>query len=204
MIAIVVTTAAVAAASAFVPAIPIEAYLVGVITTTGADPVAMGIAAGLGQTAGKLLTFLAARGVIRSSWLRRWLGRRTVRPGSGSADGSPSRRAWVGTRRCLAPARECVAAGLGRAIPPALMRWSKAVARSVGAASKRLIVLLDRPVVAAPTVFLSALIGIPPLLVTSVYAARTPMPAVTFGAICLVGLSIRFIAIALLPQLVMN
>jgi hypothetical protein len=35
--------------------------LVAVITTTGTDPVALGIAAGLGQTAGKLLTFLAAR-----------------------------------------------------------------------------------------------------------------------------------------------
>jgi hypothetical protein len=45
MIAAVVTTAAVAAASAFVPAIPIEAYLVAVITTTGTDPVPLGIAA---------------------------------------------------------------------------------------------------------------------------------------------------------------
>ena len=58
MIAAVVTTAAVAAVSAFVPAIPIEAYLVAAVTTTGTDPVALGIAAGLGQTAGKLLTFL--------------------------------------------------------------------------------------------------------------------------------------------------
>jgi hypothetical protein len=89
MIAAVVTTAAVAAASAFVPAIPIEAYLVAVNTTTGTDPVALGVAAGLGQTAGKLLTFLAARGVIRSSRLRRWLGRRPGRSGSGSADGAP-------------------------------------------------------------------------------------------------------------------
>jgi hypothetical protein len=121
MIAAVVTTAAVAAASAFVPAIPIEAYLVAVITTTGTDPVALGIAAGLGQTAGKLLTFLAARGVIRSSRLRRWLGRR---PGSGSADGSPLRRAGARTRLRLAGAGERI--------------------------------------------------GMPPLLVTSVYAAGTP------------------------------
>jgi membrane protein YqaA with SNARE-associated domain len=51
---------------------------------------------------------------------------------------------------------------------------------------------------------LSALVGMPPLLVTSVYAAGTPMSAATFGAICLVGRSVRFIAIALAPQLVMS
>jgi hypothetical protein len=55
MIAAVVTTAAVAPASAFVPAIAIEVYLVVVITTTGTDPAALGVAAGLGQTAGKRL-----------------------------------------------------------------------------------------------------------------------------------------------------
>ncbi|MFF5289643.1 hypothetical protein [Paractinoplanes globisporus] len=192
MIAALVTTAAVSAASAFVPAIPIEAYLVAAVTTTGADPVALGIAAGLGQTAGKLLTFLAARGVVRSSRLRRWLERRT-----GPAGGSPH-RTWAR----LALARERMAAALSRAVPPAIGRWSKAAARSVRVASKRLIVLLDRPVLAVPTVFLSALLGIPPLLVTTVYAAGTHMSATTFGVICLVGRSIRFIAIALAPQLV--
>jgi hypothetical protein len=90
------------------------------------------------------------------------------------------------------------------AVPPALGRWSRAAARSASAASKRLIILLDRPVVAAPTVFLSAVVGMPPLLVTSVYAAGTHMSAATFGAICLVGRSVRFIAIALVPQSVMN
>jgi hypothetical protein len=85
-------------------------------------------------------------------------------------------------------------------VPPALGRWSRAGARSANAPSKRLIALLDRPVVAAPTVFLSALVGIPPLLATSVYAAGTHMTAATFGAICLLGRSIRVIAIALAPQ----
>jgi hypothetical protein len=93
MIATVVTTAAVAAASAFVPAIPVEAYLVAVVTTTGTNPVAPGIAAGLGQTAGKLLTFLAARGVIRSSQLRRWLAPAPIGP-------DPDRRTG---HRCAAP-----------------------------------------------------------------------------------------------------
>ncbi|RSM47477.1 hypothetical protein DMB66_47870 [Actinoplanes sp. ATCC 53533] len=204
MIAAVVTTAAVAALSAVVPAIPIEAYLVAAITTTGADPVALGIAAGLGQTAGKLVTFLAARGVIRSSRLRRSLRQRTGPTGAGPAEGSRLGRAWARTRRRVAVARERMTAALSRAVPPALGRWSRAAARSVSAASKRLIILLDRPVVAAPTVFLSALLGIPPLLVTSVYAAGTPMSAATFGVVCLAGRSIRFIAVALAPHLFMN
>ena len=162
MIAALVTTAAVAALSAVVPAIPIEAYLVAAITTTGADPVALGIAAGLGQTVGKLLTFLAARGVIRSSRLRRSLRRRTGAPGAGPAEGSQLGGAWARTRRRVAVAHERMTAALSRAVPPAIGRWSRAAARSVNAASKRLIILLDRPVVAAPTVFLSALLGIPP------------------------------------------
>lgn len=205
MIAAVVTTAAVAAVSAFVPAIPIEAYLVAAITTTGADPVALGIAAGLGQTAGKLVTFLAARGIIRSSRLRRSLKGRTVPPpGSGSAEDSPPIRTWARTRQRVAAAHERTAAALRWAVPPMLGRWSRAAARSASAASKRLILLLDRPFIAAPIVFLSALLGLPPLLVTSVYAATTHMSAATFGAVCLAGRSIRFIAIALAPQLVMN
>jgi membrane protein YqaA with SNARE-associated domain len=204
MIAAFVTTAAVAAVSAFVPAIPIEAYLVAAITTTGADPVAMGIAAGLGQTAGKLVTFLAARGVIRSSRLRRSLAGHTGPPGSGSPESSPLGRAWARARRRLAVARERLAAAVSRAVPPALGRWSRAAARSAGAASKRLIILLDRPAVAGPTVFLSALLGIPPLLVTSVYAAGTRMSAATFGVVCFAGRSVRFIAIALIPEMVVN
>jgi membrane protein YqaA with SNARE-associated domain len=97
-----------------------------------------------------------------------------------------------------------MAAALKCVVPPALRRWSRAAARSARAGSNRLKTLLDRPVVAAPTVFLSALVGMPPVLVTSVYAAGTHMSAATFGAICLLGRSVRFIAIALVPQSVMN
>jgi hypothetical protein len=56
--------------------------------------------------------------------------------------------------------------------------------------------------VVALTVFLSALVGMSPLLVTSVYTAGTHMSAATSGVTCLVGRSIRSIAIALVPQLV--
>jgi hypothetical protein len=54
----------------------------------------------------------------------------------------------------------------------------------------------------APTVFLSALVGMPPLLVTSVYAAGTQMSAATFGAICLVGRSVRFMPVYVHQRLV--
>jgi membrane protein YqaA with SNARE-associated domain len=205
MIAAVVSTAAIAVASAFVPAIPMEASLIAAVTTTGTDPVALGIAAGLGQAAGKLLTFLAARGVIRSRRLRRSTGRRAGPPDAGSAESPPLRRIWDRLGKRVSMARERMAAAVRRAVPPSLGRRSRAVARSVRSVSKRLIALLDRPVVAAPTLFLSALVGLPPLLVTTVYAAaRTQMSAATFGAVCFVGRSIRFIAIALAPQWIVN
>jgi membrane protein YqaA with SNARE-associated domain len=44
----------------------------------------------------------------------------------------------------------------------------------------------------------------PPLLVTSVYAAGTQMSAATFRAVCLIGRSVRFIAITLVPQSIQN
>jgi membrane protein YqaA with SNARE-associated domain len=67
---ILVATVLYAAMSAFVPVTPIEPYLVGVVAATGANPVALGLAAAVGQTAGKVLIFLSARRGMR------WLSRR--------------------------------------------------------------------------------------------------------------------------------
>lgn len=58
--------------SAFLPFTPAEPYLVTAVVTTGAPPVALGVAAAAGQTAGKVLIFFGARGAIRSPWLQRW------------------------------------------------------------------------------------------------------------------------------------
>ncbi|MDG4820875.1 hypothetical protein O7635_03285 [Asanoa sp. WMMD1127] len=66
-------------ASAFQPFTPVEAYLVGVMATTGTAPVAAGVAAAVGQTAGKVLIFLATRGLLRGSLLQRIVDR-TRRP----------------------------------------------------------------------------------------------------------------------------
>jgi len=73
----VLAAAAVGLLSAFLPFTPAEPYLIAAATTTGAPAVALGVAAAAGQTAGKTLIFLAARGAIHSPWLRRRLIRRT-------------------------------------------------------------------------------------------------------------------------------
>jgi hypothetical protein len=91
-----------------------------------------------------------------------------------------------------------------------LQAWSRKRARKpkrfvwLRSANRRLIALLDRPALATTVVFLSAALGLPPLLLVSVYAARTPMSAITFTAVCLLGRAIRFALIALAPRLVIG
>ncbi|CAG7656798.1 hypothetical protein [Actinacidiphila bryophytorum] len=60
---------------------------------------------------------------------------------------------------------------------------------------------LDRPRQAAAVLFTSAVTGLPPLLLTSAYAARTPMSAAVFSATCLTGRTIRFTLVASAPGL---
>ncbi|HEY6745947.1 MAG TPA: hypothetical protein VI357_09530 [Mycobacteriales bacterium] len=72
----VLAAAAVGLLSAFLPFTPAEPYLIAAVATTGAPPVALGVAAAAGQTAGKVLIFLGARGAIRSPWLQHRLSRR--------------------------------------------------------------------------------------------------------------------------------
>ncbi|MFI5960220.1 hypothetical protein [Cryptosporangium sp. NPDC051539] len=71
MIPVYLTTLLVGALSAVLPLTPVEPYLVGVITTTAVNPILCGLAAALGQTAGKSALFFSARGVLRSAVLRR-------------------------------------------------------------------------------------------------------------------------------------
>jgi hypothetical protein len=63
---------------------------------------------------------------------------------------------------------------------------------------------LDRPALAAPVLLLSAVVGFPPLLLVSVYAARTSMSALVFALVCLAGRSVRFVLVALAPHLVIG
>ncbi|GAA1878308.1 hypothetical protein [Asanoa iriomotensis] len=149
--------AAIGFASAFQPFTPVEAYLVGVVATSNAAPVPAGLAAALGQTAGKVVILLATRGLLRGSWLRRIVDRQR----------GPTHRSAF---------RDRMAA---------------------------LVALLDRPRYAAAMLFASAVAGIPPLLATTVYVARTPMPVSVFSLLCLTGRTIRFVAVALAPALVL-
>jgi hypothetical protein len=69
------------------------------------------------------------------------------------------------------------------------------------AAGARLVEVMERPRQATGVLLISAITGFPPLLAASVYLARTPMRPVTFAATCLLGRTIRFVAIALAPHL---
>jgi membrane protein YqaA with SNARE-associated domain len=73
----VLAAAAVGLLSAFLPLTPAEPYLIAAVATTGAPAVALGVAAAAGQTVGKVVIFLGARGAIRSPWLQHRLRRRT-------------------------------------------------------------------------------------------------------------------------------
>jgi hypothetical protein len=161
----VLTTAAVGILSAFVPFTPVEPYLIAAAATTGAAPIVLGLAAAAGQTTGKLIIFLAARGAIHSPWLQ---GRLTS------------------VRR---PAAD----------PPGRVRTMLAKPKAV---TSRLVGSLSRPRLATPVLLVSAVTGFPPLLLASVYLARTPMRLAVFGATCLIGRTIRFVTVALAPGLV--
>jgi membrane protein YqaA with SNARE-associated domain len=149
----VLAAAAVGLLSAFLPFTPAEPYVIAAVATTGAPPVALGVAAGFGQTAGKVLIFLGARGVIHAPWLKRRLGRR-------------------------AP------------VAPRPSRLKAAAAR-----------LAERPRPAVGVLFVSAVTGFPPLLAVAVLLGGTPMRPAVFAAGCLLGRTIRFVAVALAPAL---
>ena len=72
----------VALLSGLVPVLNIELYLVGaVVAMDGGALVAMAVAAGLGQTLGKLPYYYVGRGTISAPWLRR----RAATPGRWAA-----------------------------------------------------------------------------------------------------------------------
>lgn|GEM_PF-1365528 len=206
MIAVLLATVAVGALSAVSPVTPIEPYLIALTATTSHQPVALGVAAALGQTAAKLAMFLASRGVIQSPWLRRWLAKRTAPKAAATtsavaADGTPpadptaadptaadgrSRAGWF---RRIGPA---IGDRLPQGLRSRLSGWAGWVARE----HRR----LYEPALVVPTLFASSVIGVPPLLVTTVVAGGTRMPASVFTVVCFVGRSIRFVALAMVPS----
>ncbi|THV40672.1 hypothetical protein [Glycomyces buryatensis] len=194
MIAVYLTTCFIATFSAFVPVTAIEPYVVGVAATTGCSPVGLGLAAAIGQTAGKTTVFLGARGALRSARLRRWVGAAKARVGR--------RRGEVADRARLGQGHPEPDAGADLDQVPD--RRAEGRTGPFRAAAKRLTEQLDRPVLTAPILFLSAVFGIPPLLATCVYTANTRISVSMFVVVCLAGRSIRFIALAYAPYLILS
>ena len=138
---------------AIVPVFPVEPYVIAMAAATRGWAVPIGIAAALGQAAGKTVVLLGTRGAVKAAWIQRFAGRWSKRP---AAQGRFLRRVNAG---------------------------------------------LDRPLLAAPIVFLAASTGVPPLAIVVFYAAKTRMSWVLFLLVALLGRSIYFIAIALVPSL---
>jgi membrane protein YqaA with SNARE-associated domain len=187
VIAVLLATLAVGALSAVSPVTPIEPYLVALTATTSYHPVPLGIAAALGQTGPKVAMFLAARGVIRSPRLNRWLAKRTANRPAVQGQPRPGR---------MRRAASSVAGRLPQGLRGRLRIWSDWVARE----HRR----LYEPAFLVPTLLASAVVGMPPLLVTTVLAGGTKMRTSVFAVVCLVGRSIRFVALAMMPGLFLD
>jgi membrane protein YqaA with SNARE-associated domain len=197
MIAACLTAALTALVSAFFPVTPVEPYLVGLAAATNYSPIALGLAAALGQTIGKTTLFLGVRGALHSDRLRGWVDaaerrrerRRASRCGQfGEGEtGATESGAPAGTRTAT-KVRERLRAPLAPVV----------------AVARKLLALLDKPALAAPILLLSAVTGMPPLMATSICAAGTKINLPVFVTRCFVVRSIRFIAIAYAPQLVLS
>lgn len=201
MIAVLLATVAVGALSAVSPVTPIEPYLIALTATTSHQPVALGVAAALGQTAAKLAMFLASRGVIRSPWLRRWLDKRTAPKAAATAsavaaDGTTAADPTAADGRSRAGWFRRIGPAIGDRLPHGLRSRLSGWAGWVAREHRR----LYEPAFVVPTLFASSVIGVPPLLVTTVVAGGTRMPASVFTVVCFVGRSIRFVALAMVPS----
>jgi membrane protein YqaA with SNARE-associated domain len=170
----------VGAVSAVTPFLPVEAYVIGLaVTKSTVVAVAGAGAAAIGQTAGKLALFTTARGAAGSRWMQRLRER--------------------GAKEAAGVAASAAATGAdpdgGR-----VRRARRRVGRWVGRANRAGIALLSGRW--GPTVILvSGAVGIPPLLGMAFYAGTSKMDVRAFLLTCLAGRTIRFVVLALVPDL---
>jgi membrane protein YqaA with SNARE-associated domain len=163
----------VGAVSAVTPFLPVEAYVIGLAVTHSAGvAVAGAVAAAVGQTVGKVLLFTTARGAASSRWLERLRER--------------------GAREAAEITAAEEAGPVRRALRP-VGRWLK----RVNAACIALLSGRWGPGV----VLLSGAVGIPPLLAIAFYAGTSKMTLRAFVVTCLLGRTIRFVVLALVPDL---
>ncbi|PXY33665.1 hypothetical protein [Prauserella endophytica] len=169
MLAWLALTLGVAFGSAVVPVISIEVFVIGLMTSENGIPwLAVGAAVAIGQIAGKLLYFLAARGSIR---LPDMLHRRLHRERPPSA----RRYRWhLRTKR--------------------LRAWLEALRERCH----------RHPHWMNGTYGISAIIGLPPFMATSVLAGLVRMRMATFVGAGLLGRFVRFSVLAASPALFAN
>lgn len=198
-----VATFLMALASAFIPAVPVEPYLIGAAAVTGQHAVLLGVTASAGQTLGKALMLLGLRGTLRSVRLRRWSQRHSARfARTPEPAGVTMAKVPYGT----GPSDLGFGAGEPAAVPPRatvrsiLRRWIPAVVAVARRWNNRLIALLDRPFVAVPVVLLSAAVGLPPLLLVVFCISSSRMSVGMFAVTCFVGRTVRFAAVSMLPE----
>jgi membrane protein YqaA with SNARE-associated domain len=169
----------VGAVSAVTPFLPVEAYVIGLaVAQSPTVAVAGAVAAAVGQTAGKVLLFTTARGAASSSWLQRLRDRGAKEAAEIAAAEEAGEQPPGGpVRRALRP----------------VGRWLKRV-NAVG------ITLLSGRW-GPGVVLLSGAVGIPPLLAIAFYAGTSKMSLRAFIVTCLLGRTIRFVVLALVPDL---
>lgn len=169
----------VGAISAVTPFLPIEAYVIGLaVTRAPTVAVAGAVAAAIGQTAGKLVLFTAARSAGHSRWVSRLRARGAKAAAEVEADDDAGEPGPAGVfRRAL--------------------RRVGAWVRRANAAGIALLSGRAGPAV----VLVSGAVGIPPLLAIAFYAGTSTMRVRNFLIACLVGRTIRFVVLALVPDL---
>jgi membrane protein YqaA with SNARE-associated domain len=138
-------------------------------------------AVALGQTAGKVVIYEAARrGRGSVEWFRRWRERRR------SGDGAGERATAVDTAEARTGADTAADTTEPDSGEEPSGRW------------RRSLEWLQRPRTSAVIVLMSAGVGVPPLAVVSAAAGVARTPRVLFAVTCLIGRVIRFGVIAVL------
>ena len=179
VLSLVAAALAVGLVSATTALLPVEVYVLGVAATQPAGvALAVAVAAGAGQTAGKVALLLGARGAASPRGLRRFARPRqhaATTPGAGWGVGQD---AGAG----VAVARSGLWAAAGRATC------------AVMAVAARWLHSRWAPLV----VLVSAVVGVPPLMLLSVAAGVARVPVTRFAPACFVGRTLRFVAVVLL------
>ncbi len=174
VVGLILTALIMSLVGSFAPVFPAEAYVVAVALAQPAGvEVAVALAAGLGQTLGKVAVLVSTRAAVDDgSRLHRLLVRVA--------------RATLASRPQPTPGRWAQLTGRTAALVSGGHRW---VLTRMGGRAR------------GPVVLLGAAVGLPPLLAVTVYAGAAGMRLLPFALTCVAGRSARMVAVALLAGL---